>query len=97
MFNSPSYWGWTCQGFWKKTLIVGFCCVNTKLPFDSQILLSNKKNEKIIFDLEINGQRQIKRISTKILKIDGNKQYGQAMAKPLPYDCIKKNEKCIKS
>lgn len=29
--------------------------------------------------------------------MDENKQYGQAMAKPLPYDCIKKNKKCIKS
>ena len=31
-----------------------------------------------------------KRITTKVLKMDGNNQYGQAMAKLLPYDCIKK-------
>ena len=60
----------------QKTLIGGFSCVNTRLTFDTQILLSNKKNEKAIFDLEIKGQRQIKRISTKILKMDQNNQYG---------------------
>ena len=74
----------------EKTLIRGFSCVNIRLAFDTQILLSNKKNEKAIFDLEINGQRQIKRISTKILKMDENNQYGQAMTKPLPYGCVKK-------
>ena len=37
----------------EKTLICGFSCVNTRLAFDTQILLSNKENEKAIFDLEI--------------------------------------------
>ena len=81
----------------KKTLIGGFSCVNTRLDFDTQILLSNKENEIAIFDLEINGQRQIKRVSTKNLKIDENNQYQQAMTKPLPYGCIKKTETCSKS
>ena len=61
-----------------------------KLAFDTQILLLNKKNEKVIFDLEINGQKQMKRVSTKIIKMDENNQYGQAMTKPLPYRYIKK-------
>ena len=74
----------------EKTLIREFSCVNTRLAFNTQILLSNKKNEKAIFDLEINGQRRIKRISAKILKMDENNQYGQAMTKPLPYGCVKK-------
>ena len=30
---------------------------------------------------------------TKILKIDENNQRGNAMTKPLPYGCIKKQEK----
>ena len=59
----------------KKTLIGGFSCVNTRLAFDTQVLLSDKKNEKTIFGLEIKGKRQIKRISAKILKIDENNQY----------------------
>ena len=61
-----------------------------KLAFDTQILLLNKKNEKVIFDLEINGQKQMKRVSTKIIKMDENNQYGQAMTKPLTYRYIKK-------
>ena len=76
----------------EKSLIGGFSCVNKRLGFDTQILLSNKKNEKAVFDLKINGQRQIKGISTKTLKMDENKQYGQAMTKPLPYGCIKKQK-----
>ena len=34
-------------------------------------------------------KKQTKKISTKILKMDKNNEYGQAMAKPLPYGCIK--------
>ena len=81
----------------EKTLIGGFSCVNTRLAFDTQILFSNKVNEKIIFDLEINDKKQIKRVSTKILKMDENNQYEQAMTKPLPYGCIKKTKVCPKS
>ena len=33
-----------------------------------------------------------RRISTKVLKMNENNQYGQAMTKPLPYGCIKKEE-----
>ena len=32
----------------------------------------------------------MKKITTKILNMDENNQYGQAMTKPLPYGCIKK-------
>ena len=63
---------------------------NTGLAVGIQILLSNKENKKTISDLEINGKKQIKRVSTKILKMDKINQYGQAMTKPLPYGCIKK-------
>ena len=54
----------------EKTLIGGFNCVNTRLAFDTQILLSEKENEKVKFDLDINGKKQTKRISTKIFKMD---------------------------
>ena len=51
----------------EKTLNGGFSCVNTRLAFDTETLLDNK-NEKVIFDLYIDGKKQTKRISTKILK-----------------------------
>ena len=53
-------------------------------------MLLNDNNEKVLFDLDIDGKKQAKRISSKILKMDENNQYGMAMTKPLPYSCIKK-------
>ena len=77
----------------EKTLIGGFSCVNTRLAFDTEMLLNDdKNNNKVLFDLQIDGKKQAKRISSKILKMDENNQYGQAMTKPLPYGCIKKQE-----
>ena len=76
----------------EKTLIGGFSCVNTRLAFDTQILLGDNKNEKVLFDLEIDGKKQTKRISTKTLKIYENNQYWQAMTKPLSCGCIKKQD-----
>ena len=37
----------------------------------------------------------MKRFSSKIIKMDENNQYGQAMTKPLPYGCIKKKKKVL--
>ena len=75
----------------EKTLIGGFSCINNTLDFDTQILLIAKTNEEVLFNLDIDKKKeQIKRISTKILKMEQNNQYGQAMTKPLPYGCIKK-------
>ena len=51
-----------------------------------------KKKNKVIFDLHIDNKKQTKRISSKILKMDENNQYGQAMTKPLLYGCIEKQE-----
>ena len=67
-----------------KTLIEEFNCVTTRLAFGAQIFLNDSKNEKALFNLEINGEKQTKRISTKLLKMNENNQYGQAMTKPLP-------------
>ena len=75
----------------KETLIGGFSSVNTRLAFDTDVLL-NDNNEKVLFDLDIDGKKQAKRISSKILKMDERNQYGMAMTKPLPYSCIKKKD-----
>ena len=78
----------------KKTLIGGFSCVNTRLAFDSQILLpKEKENLKLIYKFKINGKKQNKRFVTKNLKKDENNQYGNAMTKALPYVSFKKLEK----
>ena len=67
--------------------------MNTRLAFDTEVLLNDdKNNNKVLFDLQIDDKKQAKRISSKILKMDENNQYGQAMTKPLPYGCIKKQE-----
>ena len=73
----------------ERTLIGGFSCVNTRLAFDTEILIDDNKNEKVLFDLHIDGKKQTKRISIKTLKMDENNQYGEAMMKPLSYGCIK--------
>ena len=69
----------------EKTLIGGFSCVNTRLDFDTEILLNDdKENNEVLFDLHIDDKTQTKRISSKILKMDENNQYGQVMTKPFP-------------
>ena len=77
----------------EKTLIGGFSCVNTRIAFDAEVLIDGNEKEKVIFDLTIDGKKQTKRISSKILKIHENNQYGMAMTKPLPYGCIKKRDR----
>ena len=78
----------------EKTLIGGFSCVNTRLAFDTNILLSDPDKEKVLIELNIDGKKQNKRFSSKMLKMDKNNQYGMAMTKPLPYGCIKNRIKC---
>ena len=75
----------------EKTITGGFSCVNTRLAFDSAILLPKKEdgtrdnNWKVIYG--INGKNE--RVISKILTLDENNQYGHAMTKPLPTGCIK--------
>ena len=76
----------------EKTITGGFSCVNTRLVFDTSILLPKKNEEKdrdwrIIYN--INGEK--KRVISKILKLDETNQYGHAMTKPLPTGSIKDN------
>ena len=73
----------------EKTLIGGYSCVNTRMAFDTELFLKDKNNEKVIFKTR---DGQLKRFSSKIIKMDENNQYGFAMTKPLPYGCIKKKE-----
>ena len=82
----------------EKTLIGGFSGVNTRLAFDTNILFPNKdeKSErqdlKIVYSTKNNGKSETKRIVSKIPKMGENNQYGNAMTKPLPYGCIKKQK-----
>ena len=90
----------------EETVIGGFSCVNTRLAFDSQILLPNLKNKddlennlmnkdynyKIVYNLKMNNEKVKKRVITKISKHDENNQYGNGMTKPLPTGCIKDSD-----
>ena len=73
----------------EKTLIGGYSCVNTRMAFETELFLKDLDNEKVIFKTH---DGQLKRFSSKIIKIDENNQYGFVMTKPLPYGCIKKKE-----
>ena len=56
--------------FFERTLIGGFSCVNSRLAFDSQILLpKNEKNKyKLIYDVKINNIKQKKKSNNKNIK-----------------------------
>ena len=91
----------------QKTLCGGFSCVNTRLSFDTEILMPNLKerdyhkmnvdqscdNLKVIYSLKLDKDRSFesKRVITKILKLDENNQYGFAMTRPMPTGCIKEH------
>ena len=71
----------------EKTLIGGYSCVNTRLAFDTEIFLKEVEHEKVLFKT---AEGQVKRFSSKIIKMDENNQYGFAMTNPLPYGFITK-------
>ena len=62
------------------------------MGFDTNLFLNDTKNEKVLFKTIDN---ELKRFSSKIIKMDEENQYGMAMTKPLPYGCIKKQEKSL--
>ena len=70
----------------------GYSCVNTRMGFDTDIFLKDTKSEKIFLKTV---DRQLKRFSSKIIKMDENNQYGMAMTRPLPYGCIRRKEKTL--
>ena len=57
------------------------------MAFNIDLFLKDIENEKVLFKT---ADGQLKRFSSKIIQMDENNQYGQAMTKPLPYGCIKK-------
>ena len=63
------------------------------MAFDSEILpaKNQRKQLKLIYRIKaaVEGYKN-KKILKKILKMDENNQYRNAMTKPLPYGCIKK-------
>ena len=65
--------------------------VNTRTGFDSDLFIKNT-NQKLVDKIKNKnyGQIENKRIAAKLLKMDENNQYGNAMTKPLPIGCIKK-------
>ena len=87
----------------EEAVIGGFSCANTRLAFDSQILLPNLSNKtdlknnpmnkdfnyKVVYNLKLDNQKTKKRVITKILKLDENNQHGHGMTNPLPTGCIK--------
>ena len=73
----------------EKELIGGYSCFKTRMTFDTEIFLNDSKNEKVPFKTE---DGQLKRFSSKIIKMDESNQYGFAMTKPLLYGCIKKKK-----
>ena len=82
-----------------------FSSVNTRLAFDSQILLPNLTNNinlennpmnkdfnyKVAYNSKIDNEKAEKRVISKIFKLDENIQYGSGMIKLLPNGCIKDN------
>ena len=60
------------------------------MAFDTEIFLKDAENQKVIFKTQNN---QLKRFSSKIIKMDENNQYGMAMTRLLPYGCIKREKK----
>ena len=75
----------------EKALIGVMSIVNTRVGFDSNIFIKDKE-QKLVYKVKnkVTGEIENKRVSTVILKIDKNNQYGNAMTKPLPIGCIKK-------
>ena len=73
----------------EKTVMGGYSCINTRMAFDTEIFLKDPKNEKALFKTE---DGQLKRFSSKIIKMDENNQYSMTMTRPLPYGCIKRKK-----
>ena len=74
-----------------KTLIGDMSVLNTRVGFDSNIFIKDKQ-QKLVYKIRNKETDEIenKRVSTVTLKMDENNQYGNAMTKPLPITCIKK-------
>ena len=78
----------------EQTLIGGFSCVNAWLGFDSKLLLPKNSEGKPKESLEIiyKIESEDKKVVSKIMIMDENNQYGNAMANPLPTGSIKRKK-----
>ena len=65
----------------EKTVLGGYSCINIRMAFDTNLFLNDTKNEKVLFKTTDN---ELKRFSSKIIKMEANNQYGMVMTKPLP-------------
>ena len=89
----------------KKTLTGGFSCINSRLSFDTELLMSNLTDAdynhfkaykcedlKAIYEIKFDNENTYhkRRSITKILKLENN-QYGYTMTKPKPTDYIKEH------
>ena len=95
----------TQMEIFKKTLCSGFSSVNTRLSFDTELLMPNlTKSDYHNMNIDqsfkafkrddlkvVYSSFQKKRIITKIIKFDESNQYGFAMTRPMPTSCIKQN------
>ena len=91
----------------EKTVCGGYSSVNTRLSFDTELLMPNcsksdydvnpnlfKRDDLklgYILKLDNSSDYERKRVITKIVKLDENNQYGFAMTRPMPTGCIKQN------
>ena len=68
--------------------------VNARLGFDSNLFLNENSQQKLVYKIrnKDTDETEDKRVSAAILKMDENNQYGNAMTKPLPTGCIKKEK-----
>ena len=75
----------------EKTLIGGMSIINTRVGFDTNIFIKDKE-QKLVYKIrnKTTDEMEDKPVSTVILKMDENNQYGIAMTKPLAIGCIKK-------
>ena len=75
----------------EKTLVGGMSIINTSVGFDSNIFIKNNQ-QKLVYKIrnKFTNETEHKRVSTIILKMDENNQYGNVMTKPLTIGCIKK-------
>ena len=88
----------------EETVIGSYSYVNTRLAFDTLILLPNLNNPmlynsmmnknlgyKVVYNLKFDKEKEKvkKKVITKILKLDENNQYGYGMTKLFPTCCIK--------
>ena len=67
-----------------------------KMNIDEIFKAYKRDDLKVIYRIKLDDKNSYheRRITTKILKMDENNQYGFAMTKTIPKDCIKEHLAC---